>query len=93
MTRFPPQARIKAHDWVREVERSSEVKNVTDELKEENSAPEKEEREEEMKEKGGEGEKEEDEKAEESNTKDGKSDAVEVRWSFLFKIIHLHYLL
>ncbi|XP_057187151.1 protein NOXP20 isoform X1 [Triplophysa rosa] len=68
------KARIKAHDWVREVERSSEVKNVTDELKEENSAPEKE-----MKEEGEEGEKVESKESEkeERNLKDGKSDAVE----------------
>nr|XP_055061616.1 protein NOXP20 isoform X1 [Misgurnus anguillicaudatus]XP_055061617.1 protein NOXP20 isoform X1 [Misgurnus anguillicaudatus] len=75
------KARIKAHDWVREVERSSEVKNVTGE--EENPAPEKEDRkEQEIKERETEEEKdekqeEEGEKDEESNTKDGKSDAVE----------------
>lgn len=74
------KARIKAHDWVREVERSSEVKNVTGE----DSAPEKKDRkEQEIKESETEEEKdekqegEEGEKDEESNTKDGKSDAVE----------------
>ncbi|RXN04733.1 NOXP20-like isoform X1 [Labeo rohita] len=72
------KARIKAHDWVREVEQSWEdVKNVTEKLKEESSttspAPEKEERkEEENKEKGEEGE------DEENNAKDQNSDAVEV---------------
>ncbi|XP_067258998.1 protein NOXP20 isoform X2 [Chanodichthys erythropterus] len=72
------KARIKAHDWVREVEQSQEVvKNVTEELKEECStpctAPEKGEQkeEEEKKEKGEEGE---DKK---NNTKDVNSDTVE----------------
>ncbi|XP_016425944.1 protein NOXP20-like isoform X1 [Sinocyclocheilus rhinocerous] len=70
------KARIKAHDWVREVEQSWEdVKNVTEELKEESSttcpAPEKEEKkEEEKKEKGEEGENKE------NSAKDGNSDAV-----------------
>uniref|UniRef100_A0A671MUR4 Protein NOXP20-like n=1 Tax=Sinocyclocheilus anshuiensis TaxID=1608454 RepID=A0A671MUR4_9TELE len=70
------KARIKAHDWVREVEQSREdVKNVTEELKEESSttcpAPEKEEnKEEEKKEKGEEGENKE------NSAKDGNSDAV-----------------
>ncbi|XP_056593233.1 protein NOXP20 isoform X2 [Triplophysa dalaica] len=74
------RARIKAHDWVREVELSSEVENVTDELKEENSAPEKQK---EMKEKEEEGKKDEkveskeSEKEEERNLEDGKPDAVE----------------
>uniref|UniRef100_A0A673I800 Protein NOXP20-like n=1 Tax=Sinocyclocheilus rhinocerous TaxID=307959 RepID=A0A673I800_9TELE len=67
------KARIKAHDWVREVEQSrKDVKNVTEELKEESSttcpAPEKEEqKEEEKKEKGEEGENEE------NNAKEGNS--------------------
>ncbi|KAK9980772.1 hypothetical protein ABG768_000361 [Culter alburnus] len=71
------KARIKAHDWVREVEQSQEVvKNVTEELKEECStpctAPEKgEQKEEEKKEKGEEGENEK------NNTKDVNSDTVE----------------
>ncbi|XP_067297957.1 protein NOXP20 isoform X2 [Pseudorasbora parva] len=70
------KARIKAHDWVREVEQSGEVvKNVTEELKQECStpcpAPEKGEHEEEKKEKGEEGENLND------NTKDRNSDAVE----------------
>ncbi|XP_016360125.1 protein NOXP20-like [Sinocyclocheilus anshuiensis] len=70
------KARIKAHDWVREVEQSrKDVKNVTEELKEESSttcpAPEKEEqKEEEKKEKGEEGE------HEENNAKDGNSNAL-----------------
>uniref|UniRef100_A0A672T9M3 Family with sequence similarity 114 member A1 n=2 Tax=Sinocyclocheilus grahami TaxID=75366 RepID=A0A672T9M3_SINGR len=71
------KARIKAHDWVREVEQSWEdVKNVTEELKEESSttcpAPEKEEKKEveEKKEKGEEGENKE------NSAKDGNSDAV-----------------
>ncbi|XP_016136174.1 protein NOXP20 isoform X2 [Sinocyclocheilus grahami] len=70
------KARIKAHDWVREVEQSrKDVKNVTEELKEESSttcpAPEKEEqKEEEKKEKGEEGENEE------NNAKDGNSNAL-----------------
>uniref|UniRef100_A0A8C2F372 Family with sequence similarity 114 member A1 n=1 Tax=Cyprinus carpio TaxID=7962 RepID=A0A8C2F372_CYPCA len=73
------KARIKAHDWVREVEQSCEdVKNVTEELKEESAttcpAPEKEEKkEEEKKEKGEEGDNKE------NSAKDGNSDAVEVR--------------
>uniref|UniRef100_A0A8C1B6D5 Family with sequence similarity 114 member A1 n=2 Tax=Cyprinus carpio TaxID=7962 RepID=A0A8C1B6D5_CYPCA len=71
------KARIKAHDWVREVEQSCEdVKNVTEELKEESAttcpAPEKEEKkEEEKKEKGEEGDNRE------NSAKDGNSDAVE----------------
>lgn len=73
---------------MREVELSSEVENVTDELKEENSAPEKQK---EMKEKEEEeeGKKEEkvesmeSEKEEERNLEDGKPDAVEVRWNEL----------
>ncbi|KTG39143.1 hypothetical protein cypCar_00027269, partial [Cyprinus carpio] len=71
-------ARIKAHDWVREVEQSCEdVKNVTEELKEESAttcpAPEKEEKkEEEKKEKGEEGDNRE------NSAKDGNSDAVEL---------------
>uniref|UniRef100_A0A8C2B158 Family with sequence similarity 114 member A1 n=1 Tax=Cyprinus carpio TaxID=7962 RepID=A0A8C2B158_CYPCA len=71
------KARIKAHDWVREVEQSCEdVKNVTEELKEESAttcpAPEKEEKkEEEKKEKGEEGDNKE------NSAKDGNSDAVE----------------
>ncbi|XP_026059689.1 protein NOXP20-like isoform X3 [Carassius auratus] len=71
------KARIKAHDWVREVEQSREdVENVTEELKEESSttcpAPEKgEKKEEEKKEKGEEGDNKE------NSAKDGNSDAVE----------------
>ncbi|XP_056112797.1 protein NOXP20 isoform X3 [Rhinichthys klamathensis goyatoka] len=71
------KARIKAHDWVREVEQSREVvKNVTEELKEECSTPcpdpEKgEQKEEEKKEKGEEG------NNDKNNTKDGNSDDVE----------------
>ncbi|XP_043103648.1 protein NOXP20 isoform X2 [Puntigrus tetrazona] len=71
------KARIKAQDWVREVEQSREdVRNVTEELKEESPttspAPEKEEKkEDEMKESGEEGENKE------SNAKDGNSVAVE----------------
>ncbi|XP_042572605.1 protein NOXP20-like [Cyprinus carpio] len=71
------KARIKAHDWVREVEQTCEdVKNVTEELKEESAttcpAPEKEEKkEEEKKEKGEEGDNRE------NSAKDGKSYSVE----------------
>ncbi|XP_059409843.1 protein NOXP20 isoform X2 [Carassius carassius] len=73
------KARIKAHDWVREVEQSREdVENVTEELKEESSTPcpasekeEKKEEEEEKKEKGEEGDNKE------NSAKDGNSDAVE----------------
>ncbi|XP_052422197.1 protein NOXP20 isoform X2 [Carassius gibelio] len=71
------KARIKAHDWVREVEQSRHrIKNVTEELIEESSTagpePEKEEQKDKEKiEKGEEGENEE------SNAKDGNSDAVE----------------
>ncbi|XP_059407939.1 protein NOXP20-like [Carassius carassius] len=71
------KARIKAHDWVREVEQSRrDVKNVTEELIEESSTagpePEKEEQKDKEKiEKGEEGENEE------SNAKDGYSEAVE----------------
>ncbi|XP_051983205.1 protein NOXP20 [Xyrauchen texanus] len=66
------KARIKAHDWVREVEQSKEVaKSITEELKGENCtacpAPEKEE---DKKEKEAEGDKEE-------NNKEGNSDFVE----------------
>ncbi|XP_077061121.1 protein NOXP20 isoform X3 [Siphateles boraxobius] len=64
------KARIKAHDWVREVEQSREVvKNVTDELKEECSTPgPNPEKGEQKEEKGEEGK---------NNTKDGNSDNVE----------------
>ncbi|XP_039547605.1 protein NOXP20 isoform X2 [Pimephales promelas] len=70
------KARIKAHDWVREVEQSQKVvKNVTEELKEECSTPcpeqKGEQKEEEKKEKGEEG------KNDKNNTKDGNSDDVE----------------
>ncbi|XP_051753439.1 protein NOXP20 isoform X2 [Ctenopharyngodon idella] len=70
------KARIKAHDWVREVEQSQEVVKNVEESKKECStpctAPEKgEQKEEEKKEKGEEGENEK------NNTKDVNSDTVE----------------
>ncbi|XP_016415548.1 protein NOXP20-like isoform X2 [Sinocyclocheilus rhinocerous] len=80
------KARIKAHDWVREVEQSrKDVKNVTEELKEESSttcpAPEKEEqKEEEKKEKGEEGENEE------NNAKEGNSNALSALSSLNCKV-------